>query len=128
MGPLAYSLEYEITPGSNVVGGLPRLELRVLSPIWRGESLVLDYPDGESHQIVGWEGPGAGGPGGLRVFWTRHEPGAPAVCLAIGGDAGLRNCTTGQGLPFLALAESLIPREVLEVIGPRPEAEPLLLL
>jgi hypothetical protein len=125
MGNLLYSLEYEVSPGPNVSGGLPRMELRVLSPVWRGASLQLEYPDGEKHTLMGWEG---GGPAELRVFWTRHQPGAPAVCLVIGGGAGLRNATTGQGLPFLALAESLIPLEVQEVIGPRPEAEPLLLL
>lgn len=121
-------LEYEVTPGGNVAEGLPRLGLRVLSPIWRGEKLVLKYPDGESHTLVGWEGEGAGGPCPLRVFWTRHRAAAPAVCLAIGGDAGLRNTTTGQGLPFLALAASMIPWQVLEIIGPGPEPEPLLLL
>ena len=125
MGNLVYSLEYEVSPGPNVSGGLPRMELRVLSPVWRGKSLLIDYPDGERHTLMGWED---GGPTDLRVFWTRHHPQAPAVCLALGGDAGVRNTTTGQGLPFLALAESLIPPEVREVIGPRPEAEPLLLL
>jgi hypothetical protein len=128
MAALIYSLEYEVSPGPNVAAGLPRLDLQVLSPIWRGESLVLEYPDGEIHLLVGWEGAGRGGPGAVRVFWTRHQPKAPAVCLAIGGDAGLRNTTTGQGLPFLALAESLIPPEILEVIGPQPQGEPLLLL
>jgi hypothetical protein len=128
MADLCYSLEYEVNPGPNVSGGLPRQELRVLSPIWRGASLRLEYPDGEQHTLVGWEGAGPGGPGGLRVFWTRHQPQAPAVCLVIGGDAGVRNTTTGQGLPFLALAESLIPRQVQQVIGPRPEPEPRLLL
>jgi hypothetical protein len=36
---------------------------------------------------------------------------------------------TSRGLAFLALAESLIPEEVLAVIGPPPpvETEPLLL-
>jgi hypothetical protein len=128
MAARIYLLEYEVSPGPNVPAGLPRLALQVLSPIWRGESLVLEYPDGEVHTVVGWEGPGHGGPGAVRIFWTQHQPKAPAVCLAIGGDAGLHNITTGQGLPFLALAESLIPRKVLEVIGPRPQGEPLLLL
>lgn len=128
MAILGYSLEYEVSPGLNVSGGLPRLELRVLSPLWRGESLLIEYPDGEKNILVGWKGTGFGGPTGLRVFWTRHHPQAPAVCLVIGDDAGVRNSTTGRGMPFLALAESLIPPQVLEVIGPRPEAEPLLLL
>ncbi|MGA8571994.1 MAG: hypothetical protein ACLP7A_05715 [Desulfobaccales bacterium] len=128
METLFFILDYEVTPGGNVAAGLPRLELQVLSPIWQGETLVLDYPDGESHTLVGWQGPGDGGPCPLRVFWTRHQPGAPAACLAIGGDAGLRNATSGQGLPFLALAASMIPRQVLEIIGPQPQAPPLLLL
>lgn len=127
MGIPFFILEYEVTPGGNVAEGLPRLGLEVLSPIWRGETLVLDYPDGESHTLVGWQGSGGGGPCPLRVFWTRQRIGAPAVCLAIGGDAGLRNATSGQGLPFLALAARMIPRQVMEVIGPRPEAPPLLL-
>ena len=128
METLFFILDYEVTPGGNVAVGLPRLELQVLSPIWQGETLVLDYPDGESHTLVGRQGPGDGGPCPLRVFWTRHQPGAPAACLAIGGDAGLRNATSGQGLPFLALAASMIPRQVLEIIGPQPQAPPLLLL
>ncbi len=127
MGTRFFILEYEVAPGGNVAAGLPRLGLEVLSPIWRGETLVLDYPGGESHTLTGWQGSGGGGPCPLRVFWTRQRPGTPAVCLAIGGDAGLRNATRGQGLPFLALAESLIPRQVMEVIGPGPEAPPLLL-
>jgi hypothetical protein len=123
---LVYSLAYEVNPGANVTAGLPPLELMVLSPIWRGESLGLEYPEGDIHTLVGWQSSGTGC--SLRIFWTRHQAGAPAVCLAIGGDAGLRNLTTGQGLPFLALAESLIPSEVLEIIGPKPRVEPLLLL
>ena len=55
---------------------------------------------------------------------------APAVALAIGGDAGVRHLGPGgaeefaQGLPFMALADSMIPAEVLDVIGPAPESEP----
>ncbi|MGA7577085.1 MAG: hypothetical protein ACLQUW_16520 [Desulfobaccales bacterium] len=78
MATLVFILGYEVTPGGNVAAGLPRLELLVLSPIWRGETLILDYPDGESHTLVGWQGEGAGGPCPLRVFWTRHQPGTPA--------------------------------------------------
>jgi hypothetical protein len=129
-------LEYEVQPGSNLPQGLPRLRLPVLSPVWRGERLRLEYPDGEVHTLVGWAGPGEGGPGELQVFWTRHQPEGPAVALAIGGDAGLRILAPGpggetaQGLPFLALALSLIPAAVLETIGPEPAAapKPLLLL
>ncbi len=123
-------LEYEIDPGDNVPQGLPRQRLPVLSPIWKGEALLLEYPDGEVHTLVGWSGSGEGGPAELQVFWTRHRPEAPAVCLAIGGDAGLRNYPPDgagepvRGLPFLALAESLIPKEVLKAIGPQPAPGP----
>jgi hypothetical protein len=124
-------LEYEVRPGSNVPQGLPRQRLAVLSPIWQAPALTLEYPDGELHTLKGWSGAGTGAPGNLRVFWTRHEPGAPAVPLAIGGDAGVRLFApgaaddTGQGFPFLALAPSLIPAAVAEVIGPPPESEPV---
>ncbi len=136
---MKHFLEYEVRDSSNVPGGLPRLKLPVLSPIWRGAALHLEYPDGEVHTLVGWRGPEEGAPGELRVFWTRHHSSGPPVCLAIGGDAGLRDLGPAgeaaplRGLPFLALAESLIPVEVLKVIGPPPAAEraeaaPLLLL
>jgi hypothetical protein len=130
---LPHHLEYEVKPGSNVPQGLPRLFLPVLSPIWRGTALRLKYPDGEVHTLVGWAGPGDGGPAELRVFWTRHRPEAPAVCLAIGGDAGVRNFIPSeqgelvQGFPFLALAESVIPAAVWLVVGPPPAPAPLLL-
>jgi hypothetical protein len=123
-------LEYEVRPGSNLSRGLPRQRLAVLSPIWQGSALTLEYPDGEVHILVGWSGSAPGKACGLRVFWTRHTPVAPAVALAIGGDAGVRHFdsgegdASGQGLPFLALAETLIPPEVLEVIGPAPAPEP----
>lgn len=122
-------LEYEVQSGPNVPGGLPRLKLPVLSPIWRGAPLNLEYPDGARHTLVGWRGPGAGESCDVQVFWTRHEPAGPAVCLAIGGDAGLRDLSppedpgSPRGRPFLALAASLIPADVIEVIGPAPEAE-----
>ncbi len=122
-------LEYEIPPCANVPQGLPRQHLSVLSPIWRGERLRIEYPDGAVHTLQGCCGPEAGEPCGLRVFWTRHQPQAPAVCLVIGGDQGLRDLgpagqnAAPQGYPFLALAESLIPPEVLPVIGPAPAAQ-----
>jgi hypothetical protein len=123
-------LEYAVRPGSNVAQGLPRQRLAVLSPIWQGPALTLEYPDGEVRTLMGWSGDRPGAPCELRVFWTRHTPAAPAVALAIGGDAGVRHFEPGaapdtaQGLPFLALAESLIPAEVLAVIGPPPESAP----
>lgn len=124
-------IEYEVIPCENVPEGLPYIRLTVLSPVWQGLSLELEYPDGEMHTLVGWSGPGAGQPAALRVFWTRHKPGGPPVCLVIGGDAGIRILGPEgeffEGRAFLALAESMIPQEVLEVIGP-PPAEVLLLI
>jgi hypothetical protein len=126
-------LAYEVKPGENLPGGLSRQSLVVLSPVWRGPSLDLEYPDGDTETLWGrtvrdesYE---------VRVFWTRQDPRGPAVCLAIGGDAGLLAVMhdgvreTSRGLAFLALAESLIPGEVLAVIGPPPplEVAPLLL-
>ena len=119
-------LEYEVRPGSNVPQGLPRQRLTVLSPVWRGPALSLEYPDGEVHTLVGWSGSAPGESCDLKIFWTRHELTAPAVALAIGGDAGVRHWGPDavQGLPFMALADSMIPAEVLDVIGPAPESEP----
>jgi len=130
-------LEYEVRPGSNVPQGLPRQRLAVLSPVWRGPALTLKYPDEEVYTLVGWSGSAPGAPCELRVFWTRHEATAPAVALAIGGDAGVRHFKPGapddtaQGYPFLALADRVIPAMVRAVIGPPPEPEatpPLLLI
>jgi hypothetical protein len=123
-------MEYKVRPGSNVPQGLPRQRLPVLSPIWRGPALTLEYPHGEVRTLVGWSGSAPGASCHLKIFWTRHEPTAPAVALAIGGDAGVRHLGPGaaadhaQGLPFMALAHSMIPAEVLKVIGQAPESEP----
>jgi len=123
-------LDYEVKPGSNVPQGLPRQRLTVLSPIWRGPALTLTYPDGEVYTLVGWSGSGLGAPCDLRVFWTRPEPTAPAVALALGGDAGVRYFRAdagdgrAQGSPFLGLADSMIPAAVREVIGPPPPPAP----
>jgi hypothetical protein len=129
-------LEYEVRAGSNVAQGLPRQRLAVLSPVWRGPALALKYPDGDIYTLVGWSGSDPGVSCDLKVFWTRHEPMAPAVALAIGGDAGVRHYKPGapddeaMGFPFLALAHRMIPAAVLAVIGPppAPEPQPLLLL
>jgi hypothetical protein len=126
-------LDYEVLPGDNVPEGLPRLRLPVLSPIWQGESLTFEYPDGARHTLVGWSLASGGSPCGVRVFWTRHQPRGPAVCLAVGGDAGLRDLgpegagAAPRGFSFLALSESLIPPEVRDVIGAPPPPAPLLL-
>ncbi len=127
-------LDYEVRACPNVPGGLPRQRLAVLSPIWRGKTLRLEYPDGAIHNLHGWISSGEGEPGDLQVFWTRHQPRGPAVCLAIGGDGGLRDSgpegkdAAPKGYPFLALAESLIPPEVLTAIGPQPQEEQEILL
>ena len=119
---LKYLLEYQVVPGDNFPGGLPPQQLVVLSPVWRGSSLHLEYPDGEIQVLEGRTE--SGKPCDVQVFWTKSDPQGPAVCLAIGGDAGLRvlvNEARGEasrGLALLALAESLIPTEVLAVIGP----------
>lgn len=123
-------LDYEVKPCANVPEGLPRQRLAVLSPVWEEKSLLLEYADGTLHLLQGWSGPEPGRPCSLRVFWTRHRPGGPAVCLAVGGDHGLRvrDSRAIQGHPFLALAESLIPPEVLAVIGPPPPRDQEVLL
>jgi hypothetical protein len=128
---LKHALEYEVIPGENLPEGLPRQRLVVLSPIWRGPALHLEYPDGEVEILVGRNE--SDQPGDVQVFWTQKDPQGPPVCLAIGGKAGLRLLSkeeggeASRGLAFLALAESLIPPEVLAVIGPPPSAKPLLL-
>uniref|UniRef100_A0A7C5AL94 Uncharacterized protein n=1 Tax=Desulfobacca acetoxidans TaxID=60893 RepID=A0A7C5AL94_9BACT len=129
---IPFFLEYEVKPGENLPEGLPLLRLAVLSPIWRGAALYLEYPGGDLETVVGWTEKGE--PCEVLVFWTRENPRGPAVCLAIGGDAGLRvffkegDRQASRGLAFLALAESLIPPEVLEVVGPPPLPERTLLL
>jgi hypothetical protein len=130
---LTLRLAYEVKPGDNLPGGLPRQSLLVLSPVWRGPTLDIEYPDGDTETLRGRTQ--SGEPCEVRVFWTRANPDGPAVCLAIGGDGGL--CAvlsdgvteTSRSLALLALAESLIPRDVLAVIGPPPPVEtaPLLL-
>jgi hypothetical protein len=124
---LKYLLDYEVQPGENLPEGLPRQSLVVLSPVWRGPALSLEYPDGEVEILEGRTADGQ--PCEVQVFWTRENPRGPAVCLAIGGDAGLRvqSEKSSRGVAFLALAERLIPPEVSAVIGPRPAAETPLL-
>jgi hypothetical protein len=123
------TIEFEVLPCANVPAGLPRQRLEVLSPVWQGEMLLLEYPDGSIHTLRGLSGPEPGEPCRLRIFWTRHHPHGPPVVLAIGGGHGLqvRNLSDpdapAQGRAFLALAESLVPREVLEVIGPAPSGK-----
>jgi hypothetical protein len=124
---LKYLLPYEVKPGDQLPGGLPPQSLAVLSPVWRGPTLAIEYPDGAVETLTGRTATGE--PGDVRVFWTRESPRGPAVCLAIGGDGGLLAVLregageTVRGRAFLALAASLIPPEVLAVIGPAPPVE-----
>jgi hypothetical protein len=124
-------MAYRVLPCRNVPTGMARQEFLVLSPIWRGATLTIRFPDGVELLLTGRQRTGR--PCDLRVFWTRHQPQAPAVCLVIGGTGGIRETGppgSGQpsrGRPFLCLAESLIPEEVLAVIGPQPRPERLLL-
>lgn len=117
-------LSYQVLPCRNVPAGLVRQELLVLSPVWRGRRLTITYPDGAVHTLTGRQRTGR--PCDLKVFWTRHHAAAPAVCLAIGGNGGVReeglpaSRRPPVGRPFLGLAERLIPAEVLAVIGPPP--------
>ena len=124
---LKYLLDYEVKPGENFPQGLPRQSLVVLSLVWRGPALHIEYPDGEVEILEGRSADGQ--PCEVQVFWTRENPQSPAVCLAIGGNAGLRVLgeKSSRGVAFLALAASLIPPEVSAVIGPRPAAETPLL-
>jgi|UniRef100_A0A7V6A2K2 hypothetical protein len=125
-------LAYEVQPGENLPEGLPRQSLLVLSPVWRGPVLRIEYPDGDTETVEGRTK--SGKPCEVQVFWTRRDPGGPAVCLAIGGDGGLFAVlssgvtATSRGLALLALAESLIPGEILAVIGPPPAQTEALLL
>lgn len=50
---MQYIIDYEVLPSGNVPEGMARLELTVLSPVWRGSSLELEYPDGEVRTLVG---------------------------------------------------------------------------
>ncbi|MFP3867190.1 MAG: hypothetical protein ACLFUU_03390 [Desulfobacteraceae bacterium] len=137
-------IDYRVKPNPNVPQGMASTRLWVLSPIWQGSELTIQYPEGDEEMLIGWSTALGGSPVDLQVFWTRHAEGAPVVCLAIGGDAGLRALTIpgaarleslelppGRGYPLVGLAESLIPEAVLHVIGPVPEMtfrpEPLLL-
>lgn len=137
-------IEYAVKPNPNVPEGMARTRLAVLSRRWTGSALTIRFPDGEEHLLLGWSTAHGGSPARMQIFWTRHESGAPAVCLAIGGDAGLRDLKMKEaarpdflplpperGYPLLGLAESVIPEEVLQVIGPPPRSavaeKPLLL-
>jgi hypothetical protein len=131
-------LYYRVVPNENLPAGLSPILLTVLSPVWQGPSVMLEYPDGWQQTLIGWTADGF--PGDLKIFWTQAAEGGLTVCLAIGGD-GVRlsdmadfdipispDPPHGEGRPFLALAESLIPAAVAAVIGPVPERAPLMLI
>jgi hypothetical protein len=46
-------LAYEVKPGENLPEGLPRQSLVVLSPVWRGPALKIEYPDGDTETLWG---------------------------------------------------------------------------
>ena len=50
---LKYVLSYEVTPGDNLPGGLPPQSLVVLSPVWRGPVLAVEYFDGDTETLTG---------------------------------------------------------------------------
>jgi hypothetical protein len=97
---MQYSIEYEVIPCGNVPDGMARLTLAVLSPVWRGPSLELEYPDGEVRTLMGRRGAGAGQAADLQVFWTRREPGGPAVGLIIGATPASRTWGRRAGRNF----------------------------
>jgi hypothetical protein len=129
-------LYYHVRPHEQLPAGMRPLTLTVLSPIWQGPEVTIIYPDGWRQTLIGWNADGT--LGSLRIFWTQAPEPGPTVCLAIGGDGGLRvsDAAAGNrhGLPFgparplLALAASLIPAAVAAIIGPAPPRAPLLLL
>lgn len=133
--PLTY-LYYHVRPHEHLPDGMRPVTLAVLSPVWEGPALTLTYPDGWEQTLIGWTARGQAC--GLKIFWTQGPEAGPTVCLAIGGDGGLRlleapgprspGLPAGPARPFLALAPSLIPAAVAAVIGPAPPRAPLLLL
>ncbi len=132
-------IDCRVRPNANVPAGMAPVRLEVLSPCWRGEGLIIRFPQGDEYFLTGWATAGGGAECGLTIFWTRPEECGPAVCMALGGDGGVKmapwEIATGPdwsraaGYPLLALAESVIPPEVRKVVGPAPEvaAPPLLL-
>jgi hypothetical protein len=129
-------LYYQVRPNKSLPAGMGPVTLTILSPVWQGPALTIVYPDGFQQTLIGWTT--AGFPCGLKIFWTQAEEGGPTVCLAIGGDGGVRlleakevnrhDLPSGPARPFLALATSLIPAAVTAVIGPAPSRAPLLLI
>jgi hypothetical protein len=110
--------------------------LVILSPVWQGHEITITYPDGWQQTLIGWTADGF--PGDLKIFWTQAPEAGPTVCLAIGEDGGIgimesdkvnrSSLSPDLVRPFLALATSLIPANVLAIIGPAPPRAPLLLM
>ncbi|MGQ9921331.1 MAG: hypothetical protein ACUVRZ_08370 [Desulfobacca sp.] len=133
MGPTY--LWYQVQPSEELPAGMAAVTLTVLSPIWQGVELTIDFPDGWRQILRGRTA--AGRSCALRVFWSEVVSGGPPVCLAIGGDGGLQLREGYQGAParqqttsvrpLLGLATALIPSGVRQVIGPEPGRSPRLL-
>jgi hypothetical protein len=129
-------LYYHVRPHEHLPAGMRPVTLAVLSPVWQGPEITIIYPDGWQQTLIGWIA--AGSPGDLKIFWTQAPEPGPTVCLAIGGDGGVRLFDrtdvnrqphpSAPARPFLALADSLIPAAVQAVIGPPPPRASLLLL
>lgn len=129
-------LWYQVRPTEQLPEGMQPITLTVLSPVWQGPEITIVFPDGWEQILQGRTADGKSC--GVKIFWTEAATAAPPVCLAIGGDGGL-SVVEGQGgmpesqhasstRPFLALAPTLIPRAVQEVIGPEPPRSRRLLL
>jgi hypothetical protein len=129
-------LYYHVLPHEHLPAGMRPITLTILSPVWQGPELTIVYPDGWQQTLIGWTA--GGSPCDLKIFWTQSPEGGPTVCLAIGGNGGVRFWERGQfsrqylppgpARPLLALAASLIPAIVSAVIGPAPPRAPLLLI
>jgi hypothetical protein len=129
-------LYYHVRPHEYLPTGMRPITLAVLSPIWQGSEVTILYPDGWQQTLIGWTT--GGSPCALKIFWTQAPEVGPTVCLAIGGDGGIRileaapgnrhDLFPGPARPFLALATGLIPAAVTAVIGSAPPRSPLLLI
>jgi hypothetical protein len=129
-------LSYHVQPHKHLPAAMAPINLTVLSPIWQGPEITIVYPDGWRQTLIGWTASST--PCDLKIFWTQAPEAGPTVCLAVGGNGGIRVLDTAKGnrqalppgpaRPLLALATSLIPAAVAAVVGPAPPRTPLLLM